>query len=107
MKILTETDIDGAAARWLRQQAGLSQAAFWASLGAKQPTGANYETGGNLIPQPVRILMFVKYVAKLNLDVTTEAGAEALVKLAVLQEADSHMERAERALRHLAKARAA
>lgn len=88
MKITTEADIDGEAVRFLRSRTKMSQAAFWPTVGAKQPTGANYETGVNVIPQSVRILIFVKYVAGIDLDVSTEAGAAELQRLAMLQEAD-------------------
>lgn len=88
MKITTEAEISAEAVRWLRNQAEMSQADFWASLGIKQPTGAHYEAQRNRIPKSVRILIFVKYVAGIELDVSTEAGGAELARLAVLQEAD-------------------
>ncbi len=88
MEITTESDINGESARWLRSRAELPQHAFWASVGVKQPTGANYELGNNEIPQSVRILIFVKYAAGVEVDASTKAGAQALCRLAIIQEAD-------------------
>lgn len=88
MKITTEADIDGKAARWLRTRSGMSQAAFWATIGLKQPTGCHYESGENEIPAPARIIIFIKYVAGIDLDASTETGAAELQRLAILQEAD-------------------
>lgn len=88
MKITTEADINGQAARWLRNRAGMSQAAFWATIGLKQPTGSHYEGGENEIPAPARILIFIKYVVGLEIDAATDAGVAELQRLAILQEAD-------------------
>lgn len=88
MKITTAADINGAALRWLRARAGLSQAAFWSVVGKEQSTGANYETGGRPIPQAIRTLIFIHYVAGIELDASTEEGAAAMHRLALIQEAD-------------------
>jgi hypothetical protein len=88
MEITTESDINGEAARWLRGRAELPQHAFWASVGVKQPTGANYELGNTDIPQSVRILVFIKYAAGIEVDASTVDGAKALGRLAIIQEAD-------------------
>lgn len=122
MNITTEAAINGAAARWLRARTQMSQADFWASVGAKQPTGAHYENERNRIPKTVRILIFVKYVAGVEIDASSAAGVADLSRLAVLQEADkagcehvgtaladaiAHMKNAARALAPVTKARAA
>ena len=84
MTITTEQQIDGAAAKSLRENAGQSQRAFWGSFGLTQSCGCRYE-GGAAIPQPIRTLIFLSHVAGIDIDASTEAGAAALVRLAKLQ----------------------
>lgn len=84
MNIKTEKDITGAAAKALREQAGETQTAFWRSVGLTQSGGSRYE-GGQTIPKPVRMLIFIRYVAGLKMDLSSPEGAEQIVRLANLQ----------------------
>lgn len=88
MDIKTEADIDGSVAKRLREQAGLTQAVFWNSVGLTQAGGCRYE-GGNKIPKPIRILLFTKYVAGVRLDAQTQEGAEDIRRLAKLQSSET------------------
>ena len=88
MGIKTESDLTGAAAKRLREQAGLSQKAFWEPVGITQSGGCRYENG-HPIPKPTRILVFARYVAGLRLDAGTPEGAERLVRLASLQASEA------------------
>jgi transcriptional regulator with XRE-family HTH domain len=94
MNVQTEADIDGSVAKQLREQAGLTQAAFWNSVGLTQAGGCRYERG-NKIPRPIRILLFTIYVAGIRLDPRTQQGAEDIRRLARLQasEAAAHAEK--------------
>lgn len=86
MEIATEKDITGEAAYVLRKRLKLTQAAFWASVGMTQASGCRYEADrSRKIPRPTRILMFVRYVAELEIDATTPEGVARLFNLAQLQ----------------------
>lgn len=87
MKILTEMDISGAAARHLRERAGLSQAAFWKPFGLTQSCGCRYETSAK-IPKAIRSLVFLKYVAEIEMDLSTAEGARSLIDLGRIQASD-------------------
>jgi transcriptional regulator with XRE-family HTH domain len=91
MDIKTESDVDGAAAKRLREQMGLSQKAFWAPMGITQSGGCRYENG-HPMPKPIRILVFVNYVAGLRLDAGTPDGAGRLMRLALLQASETAAE---------------
>lgn len=67
MRLKTDADINGASARVLRGRLKLSQAAFWGSVYVSQPSGSQYEAG-KAIPSQIRKLLFLKYVAGLDLD---------------------------------------
>lgn len=84
MNITTEAEIDGAAAKKLREEAGLTQREFWNRLGLTQSGGCRYE-GGQTIPKTVRILLFAMYVAGIRIDPTTKDGGEELRRLGALQ----------------------
>jgi len=84
MNVTTEKDITGEVAKALREQAGLTQKAFWNALGITQAGGSRYEQA-KLIPRPLRILIYTLYVAGVRVDATSKAGAEHLVNLAKLQ----------------------
>lgn len=84
MNITTEQQIDGKAAKYLREQAGQSQKAFWGAFGMTQSCGCRYE-GGAPIQQPIRTLIFMVHVARLDIDASTEEGAASLIRLAKLQ----------------------
>lgn len=83
MQIATEKDITPAVATWLRGQAGLSQAAFWAGVGVNAPSGSRYESG-RTIPRPVRILVLLKYAAGLPFDIKAPDGLVQIQRLAQL-----------------------
>lgn len=84
MDITTEKDITGAAASYLRQKVGETQKAFWNEIGITQSGGCRYENGAP-IPKPVRTLVFLKHVAGIKIDATSEDGASAMVRLGKLQ----------------------
>ncbi len=84
MNITSEKDINGHAAKALREKAGMTQKAFWNSLGLTQSGGSRYEQG-HPIPRPVRILIFTMYVSGLKVDASTKEGVDGLSRLAQLQ----------------------
>lgn len=84
MEIKTESDVTGDVAKGLRKAAGLTQVAFWGSVGVTQTAGCKYEAG-YAVPRPVRILVFAAYVAGLRIDASTAEGAERLARLGRLQ----------------------
>ena len=85
-QIRTEQDVTGEAAKALRESCGLSQKAFWSVVGLTQSGGCRYERG-NRLPKPIRILLFITYVAELKIDASTPTGADELCKLASMQAA--------------------
>ena len=69
-------------AKELRAATGMTQKAFWASLGCAQATGSIYESGGNEIPRPVQLLMHSMYVDDATAGaVKVRRAAEKAVKL--------------------------
>lgn len=84
MEIKTEKDVTGEAAKFLRLQAGENQKTFWSSIGLTQSGGSRYESGQR-IPKPVRMLIFLRYVAGLKLDLSSLEGAAQIVRIANLQ----------------------
>lgn len=84
MHITSEKDITGQAAKYLREQANLTQKAFWNSVGLTQSGGCRYEQGQS-IPRPIRILIYTIYAAGIRIDATSEAGTSELQRLAKLQ----------------------
>jgi transcriptional regulator with XRE-family HTH domain len=91
MDIKTESDVTGAVARRLREQADLSQKAFWGPIGITQSAGCRYENGQRL-PRPIRILVFANYVAGLRIDASTPDGASRLSRLGLLQASEAATE---------------
>lgn len=88
MEINSEKQITGSAARHLRDRVGLTQKDFWEPLGVTQSAGCRYEAG-KFIPKPIRILVFVNYVAGLRIDASTSEGVAGLGRLARLQASDA------------------
>lgn len=84
MHITTEKELDGPAAKQLREAAGLTQKDFWTQFGVTQSGGSRYEQGQQ-IPKPLRILIFASYVAGVRLDASSATGAAELARLAKLQ----------------------
>ena len=82
--LLTEKDITGIAARSMREEAGLTQTAFWEPLGVKQSVGCRYESDIP-IPHAVRILIVALYVGGLRFNVSTQQGVEEISKLGAIQ----------------------
>lgn len=81
---LTEQDITGPIARKLREDAGLTQTAFWEPLGVKQSVGCRYESD-IAIPHAVRILMVAHYVSGMKIDTATQEGVAELSRLGAIQ----------------------
>jgi len=81
MKIRTEEDITGPIAKSMRVKLGLTQPEFWGAVRVKQPVASRYEAGLRL-PDPVRLLLFVRYVAGIELKCNSKAGANRLCRLA-------------------------
>ena len=92
--IASEKDINGAAAKALREEAGLTQKAFWNSMGLTQSGGSKYEQN-NRIPRPIRILIYTMYVAGIKVDATSKSGTEQLVRLAQLQASETSQKSSE------------
>lgn len=84
MEIRSAADITAEAVRYLRQRAGLTQRAFWSRVGVTQPGGWHYEHGATPILKPVRLLVFIVYVAGIDPDCQTEEGAAAMLRLGKL-----------------------
>lgn len=82
MSIQTEQQITGAIAKEIRGE--MSQRAFWESVGVTQSGGCRYE-GGSPIPKRIRTMIFLKYVAGIELDASTPEGAAACIRLGKLQ----------------------
>lgn len=88
MEIKTANDLDQAAVRHLRKQLGMTQQAFWEPLGITQSGGCKYETG-HPMPNPIRTLVFVTYVAGLRTDAFTRDGVASLMRLSRLQASEA------------------
>ena len=80
MKIRTDSDISGPIAKGMRLKLGLSQPDFWGAVRVKQSIASKYESGLRL-PDPIKLLLFIRYVAGVNLDPGTPAGAASLRRL--------------------------
>lgn len=82
MVIRTENDITPSVARSLREKTGLTQKQFWESVGSNQPSGHWYERGKRRgIPRPIRILIFQRYVAGIDLDYSSPEEASAAISI--------------------------
>lgn len=78
---MTEDEIDGADALALRKRQGISQPKFWNPVGVSQAMGSKFEAGRHQIPASVRKLLFVRYVAGLDLDNPKQADFRNLKRL--------------------------
>lgn len=88
-EIKTEADIDGTFALHVRKKLKLTQHQFWNPVGVSQSAGCRFETVRNeKMVAPIRILLFARYVAGLDLDASTMEGVKRLRKLAQAQRAD-------------------
>jgi hypothetical protein len=80
--IHTDKDITPEVAKELRISSRMTQRAFWESVGSNQASGHWFEVGKRKnIPRPIRTLIFLRYIAKLNLDVSTPEGAAAMLRV--------------------------
>lgn len=86
--IASEKEINGAAAKALREDAGMTQKEFWNSMGLTQSGGSRYEQG-HRIPRPIRILIYTMYVAGIKVDATSKGGTDQLIRLAQLQASET------------------
>lgn len=101
MDITNEQQIDGPTARALRHRSGLGQKPFWNAVGVHQPGGCRYEKGIGRIPKAVRILVFIRYVAGLDIDATSNEGAAAIVQIGEMVKAGEHIREAKRLLSNI------
>lgn len=98
MDIQTENQIDGQAAKRLRERATLSQKAFWGAYNVTQAGGSRYEQGKSQIPVPIKRLIFAEHVAGLQLNASTSGGAAAVLSLGQIITADQIVTQAKRVL---------
>jgi transcriptional regulator with XRE-family HTH domain len=80
MEISNETKITGEVARHLRTAAGESQRTFWERVGFTQSGGCKYEAGTTEIPKAARTVIFLRYVAGIEFDVSTDKGAAEVMR---------------------------
>ena len=73
MKIETENGVTPSAAKWLRNREGMTLSEFWGSVTSTAASGSRYEAG-DAVPQHLRRLIFLTYVAKLPTDTSDSAG---------------------------------
>lgn len=96
IEIKSEKDMTGALAKTLRKSLGLSQPAFWLPVGVSQPSASRYERERETISaEPVRILLFARYVAGVEIDAATPEGIRKLKRLGRLQKQDAKKKTAE------------
>lgn len=77
-----ESDITPDVARKLRTDAGLTQREFWGNVGSNQASGHWFE--GNKrkrIPKPIRMLIFLRYVANIEFSLETPESAANVVRV--------------------------
>lgn len=79
--IETANDITGPVARQLRAVRGMSQREFWGAIGVQQAVSSKYENGLRL-PNAIKTLVFIRYVAGIEHDLSTVEGAAMLRQLA-------------------------
>lgn len=89
--------LTGSAALKLRKTLGIPQRVFWGEIGVPANTGSGYEHEHYAVPEPVRLLLFLRYVA--GVPVTEPARIMALAKIeAGVTQAREALEEAERML---------
>lgn len=99
---LTEKHITASVVRAMREDLGLSQAAFWRAVGVEQSVGCRYESESARIPQPVRILIVAHYVGGVSIDATTPEGVAELSRLGSVQKAKKTARDISKNIRHAA-----
>lgn len=96
MDITTENDITPEVAKQLRLDSSMTQRAFWSSVGSNQASGHWFEVGKRkCIPRPIRTLIFLRYVAKIDFDVSAPTSAAAMLRIGREISAKLEAERAE------------
>ncbi len=80
--------LTGADLKLIREQRGMTQTAFWGAIGVKQCASVFYEAGRDM-PEPVRRLAWLHYVAGIPVD----ADPEELAKLGQLAAATRQFKR--------------
>jgi hypothetical protein len=80
--IQTEKDITPEVAKQLRIKSSLTQRVFWESVGSNQASGHWFEVGKRKnIPRPIRALIFLRYVAGLDFDLSNALDAARVIKI--------------------------
>lgn len=80
----TVDEVTGQKMREVRQAMKMPQHQFWPAVGVSQPSGARLETTySDSIPEPVRILLFARYVAGLPVG-SSDTSAKAMIQLGKL-----------------------
>ena len=98
MTVRIESEITPDVARQLRSKAGLTQREFWGSVGSNQASGHWFEMGKRkAIPKPIRILIFLRYVAKFEIAADDPNKADVLVRIGNEISAKLDAQRAEEA----------
>ncbi|MGX0133059.1 hypothetical protein [Cupriavidus metallidurans] len=100
----TEADITPQIARELRKASGLTQRNFWQDVGSNQASGHWFENDKRKsIPRPIRILIFLRYIAGIDVNVSTPDQAAKVVRVgqdvAAQLAANDAAEKAKRATR--------
>lgn len=96
MTVRIEADITPEVARQLRHDASLTQREFWGSVGSNQASGHWFEVGKRKrIPKPIRILIFLRYIAKFEIDAGDPTTADVLTRIGTEISAKLTAERAE------------
>jgi len=103
-RVNTEADITPEVARDLREASGLTQRNFWQDVGSNQASGHWFENGKRKsIPRPIRILIFLRYIAGIDVNVSTAEQATKVVRVgqdvAARLAAEDAAEKAKRATR--------
>lgn len=88
MAIKTAADITAKTVRALREDSDMSQGEFWGQFGITQSGGSRYE-GGRAIPKLLRTFIFIRCIARIDIDASTPGGAKRLIHLGALQAAHS------------------
>lgn len=83
--------------RGIRKASGLGQTEFWSAIGVKQPAGSTYEQGRQEMPDPVRRMVALHYIA----GIPTNAPAEDLARIGEMAQAGNKMRRSLRRAENL------
>jgi len=96
MNVRLETEITPEIAKQLRLDSNLTQREFWSAVGSNQASGHWFEVGKRKrIPKPIRMLIFLRYIAKFEINLDDPITAGALVRIGNEISAKLDAERAE------------